>query len=65
MSTIGSHSVAVPKAYYKGLLQKRNGNWKGIGFILPNSETKVDFKDYAANIDKVEEITRIDFYMML
>ena len=46
MPTIGPHRVAVPKAYYKVLLQKRNGNWEGIGFILPNSNTKVDFKDY-------------------
>jgi endonuclease G len=62
MPTIGPHRVAVPKAYYKVLLQKRNGNWEGIGFILPNSNTKVDYKDYATNIDKVEEITGLDFF---
>ena len=65
MPTIGPHRVAVPKAYYKVLLQKRNGNWEGIGFILPNSNTKVDFKEYATNIDKVEEITGIDFFIKL
>ena len=65
MPTIGPHRVAVPKAYYKVLLQKRNGNWKGIGFILPNSNTKVDFKEYATNIDKVEEITGLDFFIEL
>ena len=62
MKVIGPHRVAVPKAYYKVLLQKRNRNWEGIGFILPNSNTKVDFKDYATNIDKVEEITGLDFF---
>ena len=62
MPTIGPHRVAIPKAYYKVLLQKRNGNWVGIGFIVPNSNTKVDFKDYATNIDKVEEITGLDFF---
>jgi endonuclease G len=65
MSTIGPHRVAVPKAYYKVLLQKRNGSWNGIGFILPNSNIKVDFKDYATTIDKVEEITGIDFFHTL
>ena len=65
MSTIGPHRVAVPKAYYKVLLQKRNGSWNGIGFILPNSNIKVDFKNYATTIDKVEEITGIDFFHML
>jgi len=63
--TIGPHRVAVPKAYYKVLLQKRNGIWEGIGFILPNSNTKVDFKEYATNIDKVEEITGIEFFIKL
>jgi endonuclease G len=62
MPTIGPHRVAVPKAYYKVLLQKRKGSWVGIGFILPNSNTKVDFKDYETNIDKVEEISGLDFF---
>jgi endonuclease G len=62
MPTIGPHRVAVPKAYYKVLLQKRNGVWEGIGFILPNSNFKVDFKHYTTNIDKVEEITGLDFF---
>ena len=65
MPTIGPHRVAVPKAYYKVLLQKRNGNWVGIGFMLPNSNTKLDFKDYAISIDKVEGITGIDFFWRL
>jgi endonuclease G len=65
IKVIGPHRVAIPKAYYKVLLQKRNGNWVGIGFILPNSNTKVNFKDYATNIDKVEEITELDFFIEL
>ena len=65
MPTIGPHRVAVPKAYYKVLLQKRNGVWEGIGFILPNSNTKLDYKDYVTNIDKVEEITGLDFFWRL
>jgi endonuclease G len=65
MPTIGPHRVAVPKAYYKVLLQKRNGNWEGIGFILPNSNSKVDFKNYSISIDKVEEITGLDFFWKL
>ena len=65
IKVIGPHRVAIPKAYYKVLLQKRNGNWEGIGFILPNSNTKVDFKDYATSIDKVEGITGLDFFIEL
>lgn len=65
MKVIGPHRVAVPKSYYKVLLQKRNGKWFGIGFVLPNSNAKVDFKNYATSINKVEEITGIDFFWRL
>ncbi len=59
---MGPHRVAEPNAYYKVLLQKRKGVWEGIGFILPNSNSKVDFKIYATSIEKVEEITGLDFF---
>lgn len=59
---MGPHRVAVPNAYYKVLLQKRNDVWEGIGFILPNSNSNVEFKIYATSIEKVEEITGLDFF---
>ncbi len=65
MQTIGPHRVAVPKAYYKVLLQKRNGIWEGIGFILSNSIQNFDYRDFIVSIDKVEELTRIDFFWQL
>ena len=65
MQTIGPHRVAVPKSYFKVLLQKRNGNWVGIGFILSNSIQNFDYRDFIVSIDKVEELTRIDFFWQL
>jgi endonuclease G len=65
MPTIGPHRVAVPKSYYKVLLQKRNGEWFGIGFVLPNISMKGDIMQYATSIDKVEELTGIDFFWSL
>jgi endonuclease G len=62
MKVIGPHRVAVPKAYYKVLLQKRNGQWFGIGFVLPNGSLKGDIMRFASSIDKVEELTGIDFF---
>ncbi len=62
MPTIGPHRVAVPKAYYKALLQKRNGEWFGIGFVLPNASLKGGITRFATSIDKVEEFTGIDFF---
>jgi len=62
MPTIGPHRVAVPKEFYKVLLQKRNGEWFGIGFILPNASLKGVITRFATSIDKVEELTGIDFF---
>ena len=44
------------------LLQKRNGEWFGIGFVLPNASIKGDIMQYTTSIDKVEELTGIDFF---
>ena len=65
MQTIGPHRVAVPKAYFKVLLQKLNGDWVGIGFILSNSIQNFDYRDFIVSIHKVEELTRIDFFCQL
>jgi endonuclease G len=65
MKVIGPHRVAVPKSYYKVLLQKRNGEWFGIGFVLPNVSLKGDLMQYATSIDKVEELIGIDFFWEL
>jgi endonuclease G len=65
MKVIGPHRVAIPKAYYKVLLQKRKGEWFGIGFVLPNASLKGDIMQYATSIDKVEELTGIDFFWRL
>ena len=62
MKVIGPHRIAVPKAYYKVLLQKRNGEWLGIGFVLPNGSLKGDIMSFATSIDKVEQMTWIDFF---
>jgi len=62
MPTIGPHRVAVPKAYYKVLLQKRNGEWFGVGFVMPNTKLKVDIMNYATSIAKVEGLTGLDFF---
>jgi endonuclease G len=65
MKVVGPHRVAVPKAYYKVLLQKRNGVWFGIGFILPNANLKGNNMKFATTIDRVEELTGIDFFWRL
>ena len=63
--TIGENEVAVPNYYYKVLLDYTEPEVKAIGFILPNEKGKKKMPSYAVSIDKVEEVTGIDFFPLL
>ncbi|RKX90445.1 MAG: DNA/RNA non-specific endonuclease [Spirochaetes bacterium] len=63
--TIGENKVAVPEFYYKVLLDYKEPEIKGIGFILPNKKCDDGVENYAVTIDKVEEVTGIDFFPKL
>ncbi|MCH3917323.1 MAG: DNA/RNA non-specific endonuclease [Spirochaetia bacterium] len=60
--TVGKDKVAVPKEFYKVVLVDNPDETKGIGFIVPNEGSKKDPKDFAVSIDKVEQLTDLDFY---
>jgi endonuclease G len=62
LTTIGTNKVAVPKYYYKVILDYNHNHTKGIGFIMPNSGSKNDIESYAVTIDSVEKVTGIDFF---
>ena len=63
--TIGENKVAVPEFYYKVLLDYKEPEIKGIGFILPNKKCDDGVENYAVTIDKVAEVTGIDFFPKL
>jgi len=65
LGTIGRNRVTVPRAYYKTLLGYKNGKAKGLAFIMPNKKSKQSLYKYVVSIDKVEEVTGIDFYHKL
>ena len=65
LSTIGYHKIAVPNYYYKVILDYKEPNIKGIGFILPNESSKSALQNYAVSIDSVEKVTGIDFFYLL
>ena len=65
IDVIGNNRVTVPRAFYKTLLAFKNGKTKGIAFIMPNEKSSKSIYAYATSIDKVEEITGIDFYYNL
>ena len=65
LTTIGADKVSVPKYYYKVILDYGEPSIKGIGFIVPNSGSKVSLQNYAVSIDSVEKVTGIDFFPLL
>ncbi len=65
LPTIGPDSVSVPEYFYKVILDYREPELKGIGFILSNQGSKSSLKTYAVSIDSVEQRTGIDFFPSL
>lgn len=63
--TIGENKVAIPKAFYKVLLQEDNGEIHTIGFVYENKSGRKPMSTYAMTVDEVEELTKIDFFPSL
>lgn len=62
MESIGRSGVAVPRAFYKVLLDLDEPELKGIGFVIPNALSDRPLSEYAVSIDSVEALTGLDFY---
>lgn len=60
LGRIGFSKVTVPGAYYKVLYAP--DAHRAIGFIIPNTVSDRPVMDYACTIDRVEELTGIDFF---
>ena len=63
--TIGENEVAVPKQFYKVILDYNPPELKAIGFIIPHEQRTVSLGVFAYTIDEVEEITGINFFHAL
>ena len=63
--TIGENEVAVPKNYYKVILDYTEPDVKAIGFLLPNEGSSKSLESFAVTVDEVEDATGIDFYPAL
>lgn len=59
---IGNNEVAVPAAYFKVLLDLEEPGQKGIGFVIPNEVSYDPLYKFAVSVDRVEEISGLDFY---
>ena len=63
--SIGSNQVSIPNYYYKVILDYKEPELKGIGFILLHEKSNSSLKSFAVSIDEVERRTGIDFYYSL
>jgi len=63
--TIGPDRVAVPKRFFKVILDYREPELKAVGFIIPNRKADGPPECYAVTVDKVEEETGLDFFPQL
>ena len=63
--TIGENKVAVPKYFYKVILDYTAPTIKAIGFIMPHENSKEPLSYFAVTVDEVEDITGLDFFPLL
>jgi len=59
----GINKVSIPKQFWKVALDLKNQ--KAIGFLVPNMEASYPIESFAVEIDKIEEVTGIDFFHQL
>lgn len=67
MRRLGKHRVGVPAKFYKVLCTIVNGKYEATGFLFDNKDYDNDavLKSFMVPVDKVEEITGIDFFPKL
>ena len=60
------HKVRVPDAFFKVVLRNyEQGRPKAAGYVFENKAATAALRSYACSVDKVEEITGIDFFHLL
>ncbi|MCG2462705.1 DNA/RNA non-specific endonuclease [Flavobacteriaceae bacterium F89] len=65
LPTIGREQVAVPEYFYKIVAVGPKGSPKVIAFLLPNEESKLPLRHFVVSVDRVEKMTKINFFSAL
>jgi endonuclease G len=61
-NVIGKTNIAIPQYFYKVILDYKEPELKGIGFIFRNQKYNIPLTYFAVSIDSVEKFTGIDFF---
>jgi len=65
LPVIGKNKVAIPEQFYK-IAAKLNGTKnKIIAFLIPNRGSDISYSQFTVSVDKVEELTCLDFFSIL
>jgi endonuclease G len=62
MGTIGQEKVAVPKHFYKVLIDVNTGEPKMIAFLIPHEPSNKPLHEFVVSVDSLEALTGIDFF---
>jgi len=62
LQTIGEEQVAVPKRFYKIILDNNKGHIKMIAFLIPHQNSEDPLYKFVVSVDEVEKLTGIDFF---
>ncbi|PKP14036.1 MAG: endonuclease [Bacteroidetes bacterium HGW-Bacteroidetes-3] len=65
LKTIGTEKVAVPKYFYKIILDYNGAETKAIAFLMPHEKSDKGLYQFVTNIDEIEILTGIDFFQEL
>ena len=62
LATIGADKVSVPQYFYKIVVSYDNSKLKAIAFLLPHKDSNTPLYQFVVSIDRLEELTGIDFF---
>lgn len=62
LKTIGSEKVAVPKQFYKIILDYHQPEIKAVAFLIPHEASDKGLYNFVVSIDEIENLTGIDFF---
>ncbi len=65
LSKIGIHQIAIPKYFFKVILDNRNLHPKAIAFLILNEGSKEDLQKFVISIDELERISGYNFFSQL
>jgi endonuclease G len=65
LDEIGEEDVAVPRYFYKIVARGNEKNIKIAAFLIPNYESQASLREFLVPVDKIEQLTGIDFFKQL